>query len=539
MPSASTSTFMRPSVPMSSLSHSMKVRFSMAALPMGTVSSSRSRVSTKPPTCWERWRGKPMSCRASATAWRERRVVGIEPGFPDVLVGQAVVVAAPHGLGERGGHVLGQPHGLADLADRAPRAIMNDSGADRRTVLAVAAVDVLDHLLAPLVLEIDVDVGRLVAVLRDEACEQELALVGVDLGDAEAVADRAVGGRAAPLAKDRLLQIAREGHHVVHGEEVAGVVELGDDGELVSEAPLHLLRDAIRMQMLRVALARAFPGQIRQVLLRRPARRHRLVGILVFQLVEGEAAGVGDLDRARDRLGEGLEQPRHLLGRLEVALGIDRKPQASLVDGALLADAGDDIGERPALGRVIVHVVDGDQRRAGAPAELVEQTEPAGLVAAMQVDAGEEAAPGRRAGEGCEAPGEGRRERVGRECDQHLAFAGGHDIGEGDMVLALLPLLDLDVALGQQAAEPAVGGPIDGVGDDLEAVGGDKARADQQLDGPGCASTRRRRARRRQSCCGRRCRRRQGRACRPPPPSPAGCEAPRRKEKLVVTASSA
>jgi hypothetical protein len=36
MPSASTSTFMRPSASMSSLSHSMKVRSSMAALPIGT-----------------------------------------------------------------------------------------------------------------------------------------------------------------------------------------------------------------------------------------------------------------------------------------------------------------------------------------------------------------------------------------------------------------------------------------------------------------------------------------------------------------------
>jgi len=59
MPSASTSTFISSSASMSSLSHSMKVRSSMAALPIGTVSSRRPRVSTKPPTMLERWRGKP------------------------------------------------------------------------------------------------------------------------------------------------------------------------------------------------------------------------------------------------------------------------------------------------------------------------------------------------------------------------------------------------------------------------------------------------------------------------------------------------
>ena len=41
-----------------------------------------------------------------------------------------------------------------------------------RPVAAVFAVDVLDHLLAPLVFEIDVDVGRFIAFLRNEALEQ-------------------------------------------------------------------------------------------------------------------------------------------------------------------------------------------------------------------------------------------------------------------------------------------------------------------------------------------------------------------------------
>ena len=49
MPSASTSTFKMPSASRSSLSHSMVVRSSIAALTIGTTSSSRSRVMTKPP----------------------------------------------------------------------------------------------------------------------------------------------------------------------------------------------------------------------------------------------------------------------------------------------------------------------------------------------------------------------------------------------------------------------------------------------------------------------------------------------------------
>ena len=188
---------------MSSLSHSMKVRSSMAALPIGTVSSSRSRVSTKPPTCWERWRGKPISSFGERDRLPDRRIGGIEPGLADVIVRQAVAIA-PHGLGERCGHVLRQAQGLADFADGAARAIVNDGRADRGALAAVALVDVLDHLLAPLVLEIDVDVGRLAAVFRDEAGEQELRRRRIDRGDAEAKADRAVGRRAAALAENVL-----------------------------------------------------------------------------------------------------------------------------------------------------------------------------------------------------------------------------------------------------------------------------------------------------------------------------------------------
>jgi hypothetical protein len=43
---------------------------------------------------------------------------------------------------------------------------MDDGGGNTGTVAAVFCVDVLDHLLAPLMLEIDVDVGAARAVPR-------------------------------------------------------------------------------------------------------------------------------------------------------------------------------------------------------------------------------------------------------------------------------------------------------------------------------------------------------------------------------------
>src|SRR5262249_60562358 len=116
--------------------------------------------------------------------------------------------------------------------DGAARTVMHDCRADRGAVAGVTLVDVLDDLFAPLMLEIDIDVGRLAAILRNEAGEQKIDLRRIDLGDAKAIAHDAVRRRAAALAEDALS--TREGDHVVDGEEVARVVELGDERELLA-----------------------------------------------------------------------------------------------------------------------------------------------------------------------------------------------------------------------------------------------------------------------------------------------------------------
>src|SRR5438445_458962 len=66
--------------------------------------------------------------------------------------------------------VKGRPR-QAPIRSSARRRGGDGGGRDRSAVAAVLAVDVLDDLLAPVVLEVDVDIGRLVALLRDEALE--------------------------------------------------------------------------------------------------------------------------------------------------------------------------------------------------------------------------------------------------------------------------------------------------------------------------------------------------------------------------------
>src|SRR3546814_20688514 len=102
---------------------------------------------------------------------------------------------------------------------------MNDGRGEAGMVAPVFLVDELDDFLAPLVLEIDVDVGRLVALHADEALEQKVDLSRVDGGNAEAVTDYGVGRRTASLAEDDLL--LGEADDVVHRQEVSRIVLSG------------------------------------------------------------------------------------------------------------------------------------------------------------------------------------------------------------------------------------------------------------------------------------------------------------------------
>ena len=168
----------------------------------------------------------------------DHRVVGREARLADAL-GRHRAAIPP---GEHAGEPIDlrevEAERLADVAHRALRPVGDERGRERRAVAAVFRIDVLDHLLAPLVLEVDVDVRRLVPLLRDEALEQHAHPRRIDLGDAERVAHRRIRRRAAALAQDVLA--AREGDDVVDGQEVGLVLELGDQRQLVLDQFAHV-----------------------------------------------------------------------------------------------------------------------------------------------------------------------------------------------------------------------------------------------------------------------------------------------------------
>ena len=181
--------------------------------------------------CCDRWRGKPISvCASQAIA--APRASPVQPAGAQraqhFLLAVPPLVRARH----RVDHAVVHAKRAAGVAQHAARSIRDDHRGQRGAVAAILVVDVLDHFLAALVLEVHVDVGRFVALLADEALEQRVAAYQVDLGDAQAVADGRVGGRAPALAQDALA--ARELDDVVDGQEIRLVLQVADQASSFS-----------------------------------------------------------------------------------------------------------------------------------------------------------------------------------------------------------------------------------------------------------------------------------------------------------------
>ena len=184
------------------------------------------------------------------------RIGGIKAGAARLLPGDAVHRPAPERAGERADYILGKTEHLADIADGAAAAIADHGCGKAGMIPAIVPIDELDHLLAPLVLEIDIDIRRLAPLRRNEALEQKIDAFGINLRDAEAVADNGIRRRAAPLAQDALT--ARILDNLMHGEEIRRVFELCGDRKLMIERATDVFPHAIG-----IAPVRAFLGKCR------------------------------------------------------------------------------------------------------------------------------------------------------------------------------------------------------------------------------------------------------------------------------------
>ena len=159
-----------------------------------------------------------------------------------------------------------EPQHPARIADRRAPAVADLLADHRRVLAAVALVHVLQHALAVAVREVDVDVRRALALLAQEALEEQAEADRVHGGDAETETDGGVRRRAASLAEHA--GAAREAHDVPDDQEIAREAELADDRELVRQ----LLDRAPRCASAPIVRARPVPRGARDTRRRsRPA----------------------------------------------------------------------------------------------------------------------------------------------------------------------------------------------------------------------------------------------------------------------------
>ncbi len=179
------------------------------------------------------------------------------------------------------------------------------------------------------------------------------------------------------------------------------------------------------------------PSELLEMALRRLPGRHRLVRIFVAELLEIEPDAIRDLERAGDGVRIAREEPRHLGPALHVPLAVRLEPVARFRNCALLADAGEHVGERSARGIVIEHVVGGDERRAKLARKMCQLGEAALLVAAVVKARTDMNSATRGTDERGNALAEGSVHRPRRQGDEHLPLGRGENFLERDMTLAL------------------------------------------------------------------------------------------------------
>ena len=234
----------------------------------------------------------------------------------------------------------------ADVAQHAAR-LQGAEGDDlRHLVAAVFLLHVADHLVAPLLTEIDVEVGHRHALGIEEAFEQQPEADRIEIGDGERIGDERAGAGAAARPDRNALRL-RPLDEVGDDEEVAGVFHALDDAELERQA-LAIILDAVAVCDRMAGEAALQPGRRGATQLRGLLElRRRLPGLAVGVPggksrqdrragARAEGAALRDFDRRRQRLRQIGEQRGHFGAGFQTML---RRELPALA-----------VGDEPALG---------------------------------------------------------------------------------------------------------------------------------------------------------------------------------------------
>ncbi len=196
----------------------------------------------------------------------------------------------------------------ADVAHHGLRLHRPERDDLRHVLAAVLPRDVVDHLAAAPLAEVDVDIGQRHALGVEEALEDQVEVDRIDVGDAHAPGDERPGGRAAART-DRNALLARVADEVPDDQEVARVPHLLDHLDLVLETTLVLVdrvAEAPRRRELpqaRQPLREPVARHVLEVLIEREALGHAEGRQVVLPLRDRDVAALGDEQRVLQRVG--------------------------------------------------------------------------------------------------------------------------------------------------------------------------------------------------------------------------------------------
>ena len=403
----------------------------------------------------------------------DQRIAHVQPRIAEAPFLHAAGMAAPHGAADPRGDIFRQAQHLADFPHRAARAVMDDGRGYGGAIATIAGVNMLDHLLTPFMLEIDVDIGWFVAILRNETGKEQVMPGRIDRGDPQIIANRRIGRRSASLAQDRWIEAAGKLHRFIDGQKIAGVIAAADQRELFRQHRMDPIRHAIGK-----GLSRQPQHFMFQPVLRRPPFGHRLMRIFIFQMRQIEPDPVQHVAPCPHRLRPVAEQARHFACGFQVPFGIRLQPPPGLPQGHALPDTGDDIVQRPVLRHGIERIAGRKQRQPQPPGH---RRQP-GKAAAVR--------PGARHGD---ADPQRTRHPLRQPCQQRLVRFPCHSnqdhvlrmvdqVGQAQVAIALLHRL-FQIADAQQPGQPPPAMAVDGVGDNVRRpVGKAEPRAGDETE---------------------------------------------------------
>ena len=234
----------------------------------------------------------------------------------------------------------------------------------RHVVRAVALPHVVDHLAAPLVVEVAVDIGHGDALGVQEALEQQVVLQGVDLRDAQGVGHDGASAAAATGAHAHAMGLGVV-DEVPYDQEVVHVAHLLDHAQLVVEPVPRVLALRTVEPADAVLAERAQVGGVVG-----HALRQREPGQVGGGEVKLHLAALGDLLGALDGLAEVGEDAQHLLLGLDVELVGGHAHAVLVLQGLARLDAHQHLLHLGILACQIVTVVGAHQRNVHLPGQL-------------------------------------------------------------------------------------------------------------------------------------------------------------------------